>query len=112
MTFGLEFAWANTLAGLFILMGKIFIVILNCFTLFFLMKQRGDLEEIKSLAGPLLIVSISSYATANLFLGMMDEAVIALLTCLCIDRGINDGDAKRGPPTFHDSIEKMPSAKP
>lgn len=87
----MEFAWANTLAGLFILMGKVFIVVLNCFTLYGLMLQRGDTEEVKSLGGPLLICGISSFATANLFMGMMDEAVIALLTCLCIDRGINDG---------------------
>lgn len=91
MTFGMEFAWANTLAQMFIMMGKIFIVVLNCFTLYGLMLQRGDLDEVKSIGGPLLICVISSYATANLFLGMMDEAVLALLTCLCIDRGINDG---------------------
>jgi hypothetical protein len=105
MTFMFEFTWANTLAGLFIFMGKLFIVVLNCITLYGLMLVRKDLEEIKSLGGPFLICAVSSYATANLFLGMMDEAVIALLTCLCIDRGINKGEAKRGPPTFHDSIE-------
>lgn len=91
MTFGMEFAWANTLAAMFIFMGKIFIVVLNCFTLYGLMLVRKDLEEVKSIGGPMLICAIGSYATANLFLGMMDEAVIALLTCLCIDRGINDG---------------------
>lgn len=110
MTFGMEFAWANTLAAMFVFMGKIFIVVLNCFTLYGLMSYRKDLEEIKSLGGPFLICILSSYITANLFLGMMDEAVVALLTCLCIDRGINGGEAKRGPPTFHDSVEKMASS--
>lgn len=108
MSYGLEFAWANTLASIFIFLGKVFIVVLNCFTLLFFMKTRHDLEEVTSVGGPLFVCAIASYFTANLFLGMMDEAVIALLTCLCIDRGIN-GDPKFGPPTFHDGVNKIPS---
>lgn len=108
LSYGLEFAWANTLAGVFIFLGKLFIVVLNCFTLLFFMKQRDDLEEVTSVGGPLAVCAIASFFTANLFMGMMDEAVLALLTCLCIDRGINDGEPQYGPPTFHDGIDKVP----
>lgn len=111
MTYGMEFVWANTLASLFIALGKFFIVLINVITLLIFMKYRGDLEEVKSIAGPVLITCLASYTTANLFMGMMDEAVLALLTSLCIDRGINDGVAQRGPPTFHDHVEKMPSER-
>ena len=72
---------------------------------------RGDLDEVKSKGGPLFICALASYFTANLFLGMMDETVMALLTSLSIDRGVNgEGEEKFGPPTFHDSIQKMPNA--
>merc|ERR1712022_111513 len=79
-------------------------------TLLFFMKINGNDEEVSSNAAPLLVCGIASYFTANLFLGMMDEAVLALLTCLCIDRGINDGEPKFGPKTFHDDdgpVKKM-----
>lgn len=39
---------------------------------------------------------------------MMDEAVVAMLTCLCIDKGIN-GEPQFGPPTFHDGKMSVPS---
>tara|TARA_B110000285_G_C15072796_1_gene588963 strand:- start:143 stop:871 length:729 start_codon:yes stop_codon:yes gene_type:complete len=109
MSYGLEFVWANTLATLFIFLGKLFIVVINCFTLLFFMKIRHDTEEVTSVGGPLAICAIVSYFTANLFLGLLDEAVLALLTCYSIDRGINDGEAKFGPPTFHDGVQKMPT---
>lgn len=111
MSYGLEFVWANTLATIFIFLGKVFIVVLNCFTLLFFMKLRHDDEEVTSKGGPLLVCAVASYFTANLFLGIMDEAVLALLTCLCIDKGINDGEPKYGPPTFHDggAVTKIPS---
>lgn len=38
LSYGLEFVWANMLAEIFIFLGKIFIVVLNCFTLLFFMK--------------------------------------------------------------------------
>lgn len=109
MSYGLEFAWANTLAIIFIFLGKVFIVVINCFTLLFFMKLKGDLEEVTSVGGPILVCAICSFFTANLFLGMMDEAVLALLTCLCVDRGLNDGVPKFGPPTFHDGVDRMTS---
>jgi hypothetical protein len=111
MTYGMEFVWANTLASLFIGLSKLFIVLINVFTLLVFMKYRGDLEEVKSIAGPILMTTLASYTTANLVMGMVDVSVLALLTSLCIDRGINDGVAKRGPPTFHEHVKNMPSER-
>merc|ERR1711971_1270714 len=75
MSYRLEFVWANTLATIFIFLGKVFIVVLNCFTLLFFMKLRHDDEEVTSKGGPLLVCIVASYFTANLFL-IMDEAVL------------------------------------
>merc|ERR1712166_1073158 len=60
-----------------------------------------DLNEISSLAGPLSIVAVITYLAANVILGLFDEIVLALMTCLSIDVDLN-GDPKFGPPTFHD----------
>lgn len=42
---GLVFAWANFLAKLFIILGKIGITVLNVYTCYLFMKVRGDLTE-------------------------------------------------------------------
>jgi len=42
---GLVFAWANLLAKLFIVLGKIAITILNVYTCYIFMSMRGDLVE-------------------------------------------------------------------
>lgn len=102
---GAKFAFANLLANLFIFIGKLAIVTLNCFTCYFIMKRiTGDLAEIESVAHPLVCVGIVTYIAANIFLGLFDEAVLALMTCLCIDTDLN-GDPKFGPPTFYDDVK-------
>lgn len=100
----LKFSWANLLASLFVMLGKIGIVVLNCFSLYMIMKYvTKDLEEISSLAGPFLIVAIITYLAANVILGLFDEIVLALMTCLAIDSDLN-GNPNFGPPTFHDAV--------
>ena len=106
LKYGLEFAWANFIASAFILLGKIGLTVLNTFICFQFMKARGDLEEVHSVGGPLAIILLVTFAAANIFLSLFDEAVLAMLVCLCVDKQINGGEAQKGPPTFHDSFEK------
>lgn len=70
------------------------------------MKMNGDLDEVSSIGAPIAIVLLVTFAAANIFLSLFDEAVLAMLVCLCVDKEINGGEAKHGPPTFHDSFEK------
>lgn len=107
MSYGLQFNLAKKLATIFIFIGKLFIVVINCLTLLFFMRIRNDLEEVTSRGGPLLVCAVASFFTANLFLGMMDKAVVALLTCLSIDVGVNDFKPKFGPTNFHDSLKNI-----
>ena len=87
MCHGLEFAWANFIADLFILLGKVGITTINCFSCYMIMKYvTKDLDEVTSVTGPLFVVAVVTYISANIFLGLFDEAVIALLNCLCIDK--------------------------
>lgn len=96
---GAKFAFANTIASLFIFVGKLAIVVVNCATLFLFMKHvTHDIDEVESLASPIIFVAVVTYMAANIFLGLFDEAVLALMTCLCIDTDMN-GTPKFGPPT-------------
>lgn len=89
-----------------IFVGKVGIVIANLYTFYFLMKFNKDMEEVKNIEGPLIIVGLVSYLAASMFLSVFDEAVTALLTCLCVDIDKN-GEPVYGPATFHDNyVEK------
>ena len=101
----MQFGWANFLASMFIFIGKISIVVLNVFSCYMIMKYvTKDLGEISSPASPLLVVGAVTYIAASIFLGLFDEAVLAMMTCLAIDTDLND-HPKFGPPTFHDSLD-------
>lgn len=103
----MKFAWANFLASAFIFIGKIGLVALNTFCAYSIMKHvTKDLDEISSPVAPLVIVALATYISSSIFLGMFDETVHAMMTCLAIDIDLN-GYPKYGPPTFHDSLSKV-----
>lgn len=105
----LQFAWANFLANMFIFIGKVALVVLNVFSCYMIMKYiTKDLDEISSPNGPLAAVGVVTYISASIFLGLFDEAVLALMTCLAVDTDLN-GHPKHGPPTFHDALEGLDS---
>ena len=106
---GLKFYWANFLANAFILLGKVAIIVLNLGSLYLIMKYvTKDIDEGVHLGAPMIVVGFVTFMTASLFLGLFDEAVIALLHCLCVDTDLN-GEPIHGPPTFHDSLSKVQS---
>jgi choline transporter-like protein 2/4/5 len=103
-----KFSFANLLAKVFILLGKIAITVFNMFSLYYLMKLRNDLDEVSSLLAPMILVGVITLMTASIFLGLFDKSVLSLMTCMAIDIDMNDGAEPRfGPPTFHNSIGKI-----
>jgi hypothetical protein len=106
---GLKFAFAQMIAKVFIFIGKIGVVVANMFTLYFLMKYRGDWAECTNVEGPFIIVGLVSFMAGSMFLSLFDEAVQSLLVCLCIDMDAN-GEPVYGPATFHDNYVKKQSA--
>jgi len=100
----LKFSFANFIAKIFILLGKIGITVGNCVSFYFVLKLTK--EEVGSLVGPLLVVGSVSFITASLFLALFDTAVMALMTCLAVDIDLH-GSPQHGPPTFHDGIKKV-----
>lgn len=108
---GLVFIWANFLAKLFILLGKVGITVMNVYSCYLLMKFRGDLND----AGmdprvPLLFVAFFTYFVTNIFLGMFDQGVMAMLTCVCCDQDLHEGKQGFGPDTFNNKIDKIKAA--
>ena len=106
---GLAFAWANMLAKAFVFLGKAGIVALNCFSCYGIMKYvTKDLtEDNVDPTIPLTVVAIATFIVVNIFLGLFDETVAALLTCVCIDRDLHGAVLKFGPPTFHNTLGKL-----
>jgi len=104
----MKFSFANLIASVFIFLGKVGITVGNVFSLIFIMKTiTGDDKEISSLLGPCIVVGCFTYFTSTVFLGLFDTAVLSLMTSLAIDMDMNNGTPQYGPPTFHDSIQKI-----
>jgi len=105
----LKFTFANTIAKVFMFVGKCGIVFGNCVLAYFIMKGTGDMENVQSPLVPLIICAAMSYLTASLFLDLFDTTVMSMMTCLAIDMDINNGTPKYGPPTFHSKLSKLPA---
>jgi len=105
---GAKFYFGVFFANMFIQMGKIMITCLNCATFYLIMKYgTKSLDNVTSIWGPIVIIAISTFITAQIFLGLFDEATISTLHCLCIDLDLNDKQPKFGPPTFHEKLSKI-----
>lgn len=67
-----KFAFANYLAKIFIVIGKLAIIALNCYTLNILIKADPETDESTSVIGPMIVVAISTYLTCSIFLNFFD----------------------------------------
>lgn len=102
----LEFTFANTLAKVFILLGKVALTIGNCFSFLYILKHVTH-SQLHSVAGPVVIVGIISFFTASLFLGIFETAVMSLMTCLSVDCNLHGDVAQFGPETFRDNADAI-----
>jgi len=102
-----KFWFANLIATVFMFVGKTAIIVGNCYSLYLIMKHNGDTEEVHSLIGPLGAIAVSTYITADIFLGIFETVVKALLVCLAIDMDLHDGEIHFGPETFGQKVEKI-----
>ena len=55
---------------------------------------------------PLCINAVITIFITQIFLGLFDEATMATLMCLAVDKDLN-GEPKYGPPTFHEKLDKV-----
>lgn len=104
----LRFSFSNLIAKVFMFIGKVGITVGNVFSLLFIMKTiTGDTDEVSSLFAPCFVVGCWTYFTASVFLGLFDTAVMSMMTSLAIDMDMNNGQPIYGPPTFHESVQKI-----
>jgi len=55
-----------------------------------------------------MIIVVFTLVTCGLFMGLFDEAVVATLQCMGIDRELShDGQSKYGPPTMHEKLRAI-----
>lgn len=76
MKHGSKFFWALFLANVFMVVGKLCMVVVNCgvFYLFTKFVTKAQ-DEINSIAAPMIVVAVVTYSVASIFLGLMDESV-------------------------------------
>lgn len=102
-----KFYFATNLAGMFVFIGILAITGINMGTCYLIMKYgTKDTDDLNSVWVPLVIVIITTFITAELFIGMFSEAVTATLMSLAVDIELN-GEVKHGPPTFHEKLDDV-----
>lgn len=105
---GLEFAWAMTLAYGFVWLGKIALLTLNLYTGYLMLtKVTGEVGPSNSAVIPLIFIGLIQFVISEIFLGLFDEAVQSLMTCLCVDKDLHGDVPKFGPSTFHDKFDAV-----
>jgi hypothetical protein len=101
-------ATATYLAKVFIFIGKVAIVVGNVFIFKLVLVQNttlgtGEIDNISSTTGPMVVVAVITYIFVSMFIGMFDETVNAMLTCVAIDTRAN-GEPIYGPETFNNCV--------
>lgn len=101
-------ATATYLAKVFIFIGKVAIVVGNVFIFNLVLVQNttlgtGEIDNISSTTGPMVVVAVITYIFVSMFIGMFDETVNAMLTCVAIDTRAN-GEPIYGPMTFNNRL--------
>jgi hypothetical protein len=71
------------------------------------MDYNGSIDQVSSVWGPLFVVGLVTFAAASIFLGLLDETVMGMMTSLAIDMDMNGGDHRYGPETFHNALGKV-----
>ena len=111
MKHGARFLFANYLANIFVMLGKIGLTVLNVFTTWLFMKHvTGSASQVSNPYAPLVIVALTTYLIVSVFLGLFDESVLAMMTSCCADMDLN-GELKWGPKELHEVIDSIESQR-
>lgn len=103
-----KFYFAQTLAKMFVFIGFLFVTFGNIFSHFLISKYiTQTYDDITYQGLPTTIIVVFTLITCALFMGLFDEAVVATLQCMGVDRELNDGTSKYGPPTMHEKLRAI-----
>jgi len=107
LSHGATFGFANLLAQLFILLGKVGLTVLNTVLAYYYLKLVAADGGMSDPYGPMCAVAITTYVLVSVFLGMFDETVMSMLTCVSADMDLHGGDNIWGPKSLHEVIDKL-----
>jgi hypothetical protein len=80
------FMFTRGIGGIFNLLGKLTISVLNCVCAYFMLIKLTQLhEKVNSPIGPLIVVFLLTYSIAFLFMMMYTTTATAILHCLYAD---------------------------
>jgi hypothetical protein len=98
-----KFYFAQTLALMYVFIGFLFVTLANIMSHFVISHYITHTNEMVTYQGlPTTIIVMFTLVTCGLFMGLFDEAVVATLQCMGVDRELSDdGQSKYGPPTMH-----------
>lgn len=83
------------------------VILLNILTFQFTLKYiTTGITEVHNIWNPTLLVFLFTYVTVTIFLGVFDTAITSMVTCLCVDMDLHDGNVTAGPDGFRDDIQE------
>lgn len=87
------FTLTKYFSEVFILCGKMLVVLFNYFAIYMYLRYiTGDEEEISAMAGgPMIIIFLITYFLVSIFLNMFNDIVASMMTCHAIDLDMNGG---------------------
>lgn len=104
------FTFARTFASLFQVFGFLLVFFLTLFATsgFIYANEDANTPGVPAAAATVLtIVAVGTIFIYNLFLGLFDEAINCTMQSLAIDRELNGGTSKHGPPSFHKMLKEI-----
>jgi len=96
-----QFDKALTFTSFYLFMSKIALIIINLWLLDMMLTFFNDYNRITSWINIYLVVGLSSWLSCEIFIGIFEKTVVALIMCLSIDLDLNNGRPKNGSPKIH-----------
>jgi hypothetical protein len=102
-----KFYFANTLAKMIVFMGVLAIIGVNCGTCYLILRYgTKNADQLGSVWVPMVFILITTFITAELFIGFFHVALRATLMCFAVDLELN-GKIQFGSPSFHERINEV-----
>jgi hypothetical protein len=102
-----KFYFATTLAGMIVLMGVLAVLGLNCGSCYLILEYgTKNADQLSSVWVPMVFILITTFITAELFLGFFKHALRATLMSFAVDLELN-GKIQFGSPSFHERMTEV-----
>lgn len=102
-----KFYFANTLAKMIVLMGVLAILGLNLGSCYLILRYgTKNADQLSSVWVPMIFILITTFITAELFLGFFHHALRATLMSFAVDLELN-GQIQFGSPSFHERMSEV-----